>query len=160
MLVTSSGCVSFRKKFVRKSKADQGPELFLELKQYDDAPTETLFHSHFIYVKGWLEELAELVMYNGNKKRMRKSIDAAIDSFTQINAYLTDDGKERTRHLYTSMLALRKTIYDPFKVNPGNAVNIVTDIKRVILEFKHVCAYEDLYPYFADRDNAEKPAKG
>jgi len=154
-LVCASGCVSFRKKFVRKGKTEQSPELFLDLKDYGSAPTEDLFHTHFIYAKGWLEELAELVMFNGNKKRIRKSIDAALESFGQIDSYLTDEGKYRIRSVYNEMQSIRVTVYNPFKLNPGNSVNIVSDIKKTIADFKYLCSYDALSPYFIDT----KPVK-
>jgi hypothetical protein len=156
----SGGCVSFRKKFVRKSKADQGPELFLELKKYEDVPTEELYRPHFLYVKGWLEELSQLVQSNGNRKRMKKSIDAAIESFAQINAYLTDEGKEKLKPLYDRMLALRDKVYDPFKINAGTRYTTVAEVDAAIVMFKTQCAYDEVYPYFVDRDKAESPAKG
>jgi len=156
----TSGCVSFRKKFVRKSKTEESPELFLELKKYDDAPTEELFHSHYSYVKGWLEELAQMLRDNGNKKRMKKSIDAAIESFAQINAYMNEQGKARLKPLYDRMIAMREKLNDPFKVNVGSTGSLLREVESMIFDFKKLCVYSDVYPFFADRDKAEQPAKG
>ena len=71
----SGGCVSLRKKFVRKTvhERDQGPELFLELKDYGAAPTEETLRMHFVYAKGWLRELEELVMFDGNRKQIGRA---------------------------------------------------------------------------------------
>ena len=156
----SAGCVSFRKKFVRKTKGDEGPELFLELKKYEDAPTEEMYRTHVLYVKSWLDELSQLVMDNGNRKRMKKCADAAIESFAQINAYLNAEGKTQLQPLYDRMLAVRDKVYDPFKVNAGTRYTTSLEIDRLVTDLKKACAYEAVYPFFVDRDKAEEPAKG
>ena len=114
--------------------------------------------AHFTYAKAWLRELAELVMFDGNRKRIRKSIDAAIEDVAQIRAALDEEGKARTEHLAAGLHALRETVYNPFKLNSGNAVSIVSDIKVALQELKDTCEYEVLRQYLPEE--ARKNHKG
>lgn len=141
--VNLSGCQTLRRKFIRKKDNVKEPELFLDLKDYPDAPTKDMFHQHYLYVKGWVDELVIQLETGSNHKRMRYSIDMAINSLDQIKSYLNSEGKGQLETLYLQFLELKKKVYDSYQVT-SNGNRLAKKANKLKRSFAKQFSYDDI----------------
>ena len=137
------GCAGLRKKFVRKRRKETPPPLYLELKDYPQVPTKEMYDQYYLYVRGWLDELAQTIEERANSKRQKKSIDEAVMNFEQIMYFYNDVGKKTAEPLYKELISLRDKVYNPYFNSSGNFTLTLRRISTLKRRFEKDFSYED-----------------
>ena len=137
------GCAGLRKKFVRKRQKETLPPLYLELKDYPQAPTKEMYDQYYLYVRGWLDELIQTIEEKANSKRQKKSIDEAIMNFEQITYFYNDEGKKTAEPLYKELVSLREEVHNPYFNSSVNSSLILKRISTLKRSFEKDFSYED-----------------
>ena len=138
-----SGCSTLRRKFIRKNKNEKEPELYLELRDYPEAPSQDIYHSHFSFVKGWLAEVVLQLEGGSNNKRIRYSIDKSIESLLIIKNYLKPESKQEMDALYGEFYDLKARIYDPYVLD-FKRDSILKQAKRLKRKFAKQFSYNKI----------------
>lgn len=136
-----SGCATVRRKFVRKKQANDEPELYLDLREYAQAPAEEIYHQYYVFAHGWIEELVQLLDTGSNKKRMRYSIEQAISNFARLKEYIPSEKISDYRYLSDDLASLRKKVFNNTIVESRrdtllrDARNIERDLEKKFSSF-------------------------
>lgn len=110
LTVSWTGCVSLRKKFVRKSKAEQEPQVYVDFKEYPNKPSVDAYRDYLMFTSGWLDELQQALEKKVSLKRERRAINEAIMNVEQIASFFNKAGQEKITPVYKEMLQLRLDI--------------------------------------------------
>ena len=111
-----SGCSTMRRKFVRK-KAKQEPDLYLDLKDYPEAPTAGMYANYYAFVKGWLDEVTIQLEEGSNYKRIRYSMDKSIESLLIIKNYFRLEEQNKIDEIYDEFLDLKSRVDDVYTID-------------------------------------------
>lgn len=112
-LFLSSGCLTLRKKFVRKKKSETEPVAYVDFKEYPDAPSKEIYHNYYIFAQGWLGDLYQALTDTGNRKKQKQAIDETLMNVEQMISYFNEDGKTKTAGIYEELLEVKKQISAP-----------------------------------------------
>jgi len=143
VILDFTGCHALRKKFVRKRRKDKPPPLYLELKDYPQAPTKDMYDQYCLYVRGWLDELMHTIEEKSNAKRQKKSIDEAVMNFEQIMYFYNEEGKKAAEPLHSKLLSLREEVHAPYFALSASSSSVIRRISRLKRDFEKNFSYED-----------------
>ncbi len=120
IIFSTSGCYTLRKKFIRKKKSQTEEPVYINFKDYPAKPSREAYIDYFIFVKGWLDDLAECLRADRidglySNKRERRDINEAIMNLEQIIGFYNQEGKEKIYPIYQELTAVR----DEFKKDPN-----------------------------------------
>ena len=136
LLLDLTGCTAVRQKFVRKKKAQEQPQMYLDLKEYPAVPERQVYQTYYAYVNGWLEEMIVQVEHGSNRKRMKKSVDQAADNMAQLASFYNDTGRMALKPLQEELDLLRADMHDPYFVRGMDlrrTADRVRDLKRAFM---------------------------
>lgn len=95
LAVGTVGCATMQKKFTRKKKTPERTRSVIYLdegayqKKYSN---EYYYKTHFTFWRTWHDELIDN-LHNGNKKRLRRSIQEVVSHLTEMSNYLEPQTK-------------------------------------------------------------------
>lgn len=85
LVILTSGCDAFVRKFTRKPKKENQPQeqMVLAPEEYKPAPTtgEEVYRQYLLYWRSWQDELIEALLSNSNHK---KQVDCAIEAIKNL----------------------------------------------------------------------------
>jgi hypothetical protein len=136
ILFYTSGCVSLRRKFVRKKKYVEEAPVYVNFKDYPVQPSRDAYIDYYLFVRGWLDELEESLREGASLKREKRAINEAIMNFEQIISFFKPEGKEAIYPLYTELLAIRKQIQDNPNLGEMQRNSLVSQIERFLRRFE------------------------
>lgn len=89
------GCATLKKKFVRPPKKGKKTTPILVTQDYKGIySNEVLYNNHFVYWKGWTDELIESLFSDLSNKRQVQSASLAIDDMKRMQDLLSSPKKE------------------------------------------------------------------
>jgi len=89
------GCATLKKKFVRPPKKGKKTTPILVTQDYKGIYTnEVLYNNHFVYWKGWTDQLTESLLFDLSNKRQIQSANLAIDDIKRMQDLLKSPKKE------------------------------------------------------------------
>jgi len=135
MLFLSSGCLTLRKKFVRKKKSEKEPVSYVDFKEYPDVPSKKIYHNYYVFAQGWLEDLYHALTKTGNRKKQQQAVNEAIMNVEQMITYFNEEGKEKTSGLYQELLEMQKQVSSPVlnQLEENHLAKKVERLKRRII---------------------------
>lgn len=131
-----SACATLKKKFVRPPKKGKKTTPILVTQDYKGIySNEVLYNNHFVYWRGWTEELMESLFSGLSNKRQVQNATAAIDDMKRMQDLLNSPKKEAlSPHIkvYERILAKLK-LGQPNRVDAVRMRNELEKERRVII---------------------------
>jgi len=106
----SSGCYSFRKKFVRTKKETKEPQVYVDFKEYPQKPSRERYSEYYLFIRGWLDDLTTALNREGSFKRQKRAINEAIMNVEQIMSFFTTEGQQVLYPIYDEMRQFREEL--------------------------------------------------
>lgn len=91
VMVSSAGCESLSRKFIRKSKKDKEQmQMVLSPEEYtgSEMTKEEKYRHYFFYWESWHGELIQSLNENGNKKKQLDSAEEAVKNLAIVRGLL------------------------------------------------------------------------
>ena len=130
------GCTTLKKKFVRPPKKGKKITPILVMQDYKGIySNEVLYNNHFVYWRGWTEELMESLFSGLSNKRQVQNANAAIDDMKRMQDLLNSPKKEAlSPHIkvYEKILVKLK-LGQPNRVDAVRMKNELEKERRVII---------------------------
>lgn len=131
ILSLTSGCQNIRKKFIRKKKYKKEVPVYVNFKDYSHKPSRKAYVNYYLFVRGWLEDLAEALKKGISYKRQKRAINQAIMNLEQIITFYNPDGKEKIYSVYEELQALREMIVKDPNMSETKRNALVRKIERL-----------------------------
>jgi hypothetical protein len=108
----TSGCEAFVRKFTRKSNKKEAPEeLVLQPQEYAlDITPEEAYRKYYLFASSWLDESAQALVPDGNRKKQLYSLDEAMRSLTQCRQAVNEEGKKKLDNFITRIGSVRAAL--------------------------------------------------
>ncbi|MFA5038457.1 MAG: hypothetical protein WC732_02120 [Candidatus Omnitrophota bacterium] len=93
-IVSSAGCETLRKKFIRKRKTPQSREAMIITPRDYSAhpfPNHVLYRQYFTYWKAWNQELVTALNDRASHKKVVDCMDQALINLKKMSTYLLED---------------------------------------------------------------------
>jgi hypothetical protein len=142
-LAADSGCITLRKKFIRKKKTQEEAPVYVDFKEYPDKPTKEVYINYYVFTQGWLDDLIETLKSEGNYKRRKHSISEAIMNIEQIISCYNQEGKDKIYPLYQELLSLQKQLMRTPNLVEAERLNFVRKIGLLKSRFEKEFNYND-----------------
>ncbi len=139
----TSGCYNIRKKFIRKKKGQEDRPVYIDFKDYPLTPSREAYIDYYLFVRGWLDELAEALNKGLSYKRERRAINEAIMNFEQIIAFFNSAGKDRVYPLYEELLKVREELARSPNMSEIRRNLLIRKIETFKRRFEKECNYTD-----------------
>jgi predicted RND superfamily exporter protein len=110
VLLCTSGCYSLRKKFVRKKKYQKEEPVYVNFKDYPQKPSRGAYLDYYLFVKGWLDELAESLNKGYSVKREKRAIRQAVMNLEQMIGFFNEEGQGKIYPFYQDLLKVKEDI--------------------------------------------------
>lgn len=131
ILSLTSGCQNIRKKFIRKKKYKKEVPVYVNFKDYSHKPSRKAYVNYYLFVRGWLEDLAEALKKGISYKRQKRAINQAIMNLEQIITFYNHEGKEKIYSVYEELQALREMIVKDPNMSETKRNALVRKIERL-----------------------------
>jgi len=132
LVLFTCGCYSLRKKFSRNKAHPKETQVYLDLKSYPVSASREDYQDGVLYLNGWLDEAVSNLIENGNRKRVRHSLQEALESMDEIVDFYDEDGKRAIGPLHEELRIVR----DDFAHNANLTTIDCNGFKRRIEEIK------------------------
>jgi len=142
-VVLTSGCYSFRKKFIRKKKENEETPVYVDFKDYPVKPSRDAYLNYYLFVRGWLDELTTTLQKGESVKRAKRAINQAIMNVEQIISFYNTEGKDTLYLLYEEMVEIRKDIEKAPNMSESKRNNVVRKIEYIQRTFSAKFNYTD-----------------
>jgi len=106
----SSGCYSFRKKFVRSKKESKESPVFVNFKEYPTNPSRERYSEYYLFIRGWLDDLTTALSREGSFKRQKRAVNEAIMNMEQIMSFFTVEGQQVLYPIYDELRQFREEL--------------------------------------------------
>lgn len=130
------GCATLKKKFIRQPKKNKKVSSILVTQDYKGIySNEVLYNNHFVYWRGWTEELADSLYSGLSNKRQVQSANLAIDDLKRMQDLLNSPKKEALSayiKIYEDMSAKLK-LGQPNRVDAVTMANELERQRRIII---------------------------
>ena len=131
LLFSACGCEVFRKKFVRKSKAEKEVRTIIHTKEYESAESkEETYKKYFHFWRAAHLELVDLLQGDEDKRKRRIFLaENIIDSLEQMQQYLEP---EKQRELTSCILKQKEILQElkAFKLRRIQKLQLKTALKE------------------------------
>ncbi|UCC94287.1 MAG: hypothetical protein JSW40_05610 [Candidatus Omnitrophota bacterium] len=104
------GCHSLRRKFIRKKKYQKEAPVYVDLKDYPEKPSREAYIDYYLFIKGWLDELASTLERGMSHKRARRAVNEAVMNLEQIISFYNTEGKDAIYPLYEELLEIKEEV--------------------------------------------------
>lgn len=94
LLLTTAGCESFRRKFIRKSKMPpKKEEVVVTFQDYPDAPfpKDIVYKNYLLYWRSWVDELDVALVSGGSRKKRIDCAEQAIGNLVSMQQMLVEE---------------------------------------------------------------------
>ncbi|MCF7873888.1 MAG: hypothetical protein K9L84_00725 [Candidatus Omnitrophica bacterium] len=143
ILVLNGGCHSLRKKFIRKKKEEKVP-VYITPKEYPQKPTRDIYVDYYLYVKGWLEELAKALRKGISYKRQKHTIDEAVMNLEQIISFFNQKGKENIESLHKELKQIQAEINRIPNLSRIKRDSLIRKVQKIKRKFDSNYTYTDV----------------
>jgi hypothetical protein len=109
-LINVVGCRVLRQKFVRKKTAEEETPVYVNFKDYSQAPPKRIYNDYYYFTSGWLSEIVSGLEDNFNYKRQSYAIDEVVANLGKIRNMLSDSGKEAIAPLIAKAKKVQKKL--------------------------------------------------
>lgn len=152
--ISMDGCYSVRKKFIRKRKKEEEPQVYLFLKDYTNIPAEKVYRDYYVFVRGWLDELYKSLQEGISQKRNKKAIDEAMVNFSQMTYFLDEEGKKASQELFDEFMSIREYLYTAAVI--PDASRWADKVDRLKRKFEKAMSYEAVQSWIRQPPVSEK----
>lgn len=109
LLIFSGGCRTLREKFIRQKPRKEAP-VYVAFKEYPQKPTRQIYIDYYLYVRGWLDELAKALEKGISHKRQSYAASEALMNMDQIISFFNQEGKDAISSLHSELQAVKAEI--------------------------------------------------
>ncbi len=136
------GCDAFVRKFTRKPKKENLPqvEMVLAPEEYKQTLTkEELYRQYFLYWKSWQDELIEALLRGSNHKKQVSCANEALKNLAQLRIMLNENTRAQLDSHIAKLQELRDTIANDIYNSGVSSYRLSAErIKmRVLKEFSY-----------------------
>lgn len=115
VILSTSGCTTLRKKFVRKKKYEKEEPVYINFKNYPAKPSREAYIDYYLFVNGWIDDLTQSISVEKlntgyNYKRAKRAINGAVMNLEQIISFLNKEGKEKIYPLYIDLRKVKENM--------------------------------------------------
>ncbi len=103
------GCYPLRKKFTRKKKTSQ-ETVYVDFKEYSQAPVIELYNDYYLFINGWLDESIVDLRNSRNYKRQKRALGQALYNMELLTSLFSDKGKAKIEPLRKELESLKEEI--------------------------------------------------
>jgi len=143
ILSSTSGCHSFRKKFIRKKKQRQELTVYVNFKDYPAKPSRGAYINYYLFVRGWLDDLTEALRKGISYKRQRRAINEAIVNLEQMIIFYDTEGKDTIYPLYEELQGFREAMKKSPNMSETKRNLLIRKIERLKRRFEKDFNYTD-----------------
>jgi hypothetical protein len=148
IILSTGGCTSLRKKFIRKKKYQKEEPVYINFKDYPAKPSRDAYVDYFLFVKGWLDDLTESLRVERlnagyNNKRERRAINGAVMNLEQMISFFNQDGKEKIYPLYVELVKIKDTLEKDPNMSPARRTIVLNKIEHFRREFEAEFKYSE-----------------
>lgn len=143
-ILFTSGCHTLRKKFIRKKRYKKETPVYVDFKDYPAKPSRQAYIDYYLFVRGWLDELAESLKRGLSFKREKRAISQALMNFEQMLSFYDLEGKKKIYPLYEELLAIKKEIEKNPNTNEVKRNFLIRKIEYFKRRFEKDCNYTDI----------------
>ena len=134
-------------KFVRKRKKETPPPVYLNLKDYPDVPTQEMYEEYYLFIRGWLDEIARCMENNYGKKRRVKAANEALENLKQIISFLNEEGREKIWPIYSDLQKLKEKVGSPY-ISYSQQNQIIRQAESIKRRFEVDFTYDKAKQWF------------
>lgn len=149
-VILTSGCDAFVRKFTRKPKKENLPqvEMVLAPEEYK-APvvtSEEVYRKYLLYWKSWQDELVSSLLANTNHKKQLDCASEAVNNLAELKSLLKENGRLRLEAYIRRSYDLKSSIeQDVYGFNANILRSSAERLRRDILrDFSYSKVKEDL----------------
>ena len=143
LMFFASGCHSIRKKFIRKKKTKKQAPVYIDFKEYPERPSREAYINYYLFVRGWLDELAGALQKGISHKRQKRAIKEAIMNFEQILYFFNKEGKDKIYPSYEELLKMQKEVIKFPNMSQTRRNLLIRKIERFKRNFERNFNYRD-----------------
>jgi hypothetical protein len=145
-LLVFGGCLTLRKKFIRKKKPKLEPTVYVDFKQYPEYPSQEVYQLYYVFAQGWLDELIKALNYTGNRKKQKQAITEVINNVEQMLGFFDEEGKKETEHLYQELIEVKDKLYS-IQLNKIIQNQLLKKVERIKREFPEKFSWKNVSPW-------------
>jgi len=109
LLLSSWGCESLRKKFVRKKKYERKEEMIVAPHDYSkqQLPSDIAYMNYYNYWKSWHTELLQFLHEGANKKKIRACFEQIVLNLDRMKDLLNEEKANQLDSYIAKVLLLQ-----------------------------------------------------
>jgi hypothetical protein len=142
-LLVLSGCHTLRRKFIRQKEHKKDHIVYVDFKEYPDAPSQESYRLYYIFADGWLDELIKSLNYTGNRKKQKHAISEVITNVEQMLSFFNEEGKKETMYLYRELLEVKDQIFSP-QLDEIKKNKLAREVERLKREFRRKFSWRNV----------------
>ncbi len=139
----NSGCYNIRQKFIRKKKEKEELPVYVDFKDYPQAPSRQAYIDYYLFVRGWLGELTSALNKGLSYKRQKRAINESVMNLEQIISFYNLEGKNKIYPFYEELLEIRKDIQRCPNMSDTKKNSLIRQIERFKRNFEREFNYSD-----------------
>jgi len=144
MVCVTSGCHNLRKKFIRKKKQKKEIAVYVDFKDYPEKPSREAYINYYLFVRGWIDDLAEALKQGVSYKRQRRAINEAIMNLEQIITFYSTEGKDAVYPIYEGLQDLRAEMVKSPNMSEAKSNLFVRKVEQLKRRFEKDFNYSDV----------------
>lgn len=154
LLTTAIGCDAFRKKFIRKPKAQKEVRVVVETKRYESTLSQKqVYVRYFAFWQAWHEELVDtLDMQEVNRKRRTAAGRGIVENLKQMRRLLMPE-KQKQLDLYILVQEDIMRQLEEYRISHAKSLRIKSMLKKQKREIKGKFHYKNIEAYLIKDDS-------
>lgn len=141
------GCISLRKKFVRKRQTLQEEPVYVNFKEYPATPKSELYRDYWVFLRGWLDEAIKNIDVSGNRKRAKHSFEEAVANIENIVLLFNEEGKKKIDPLYKELLSAKSDFEKRVNMSEIERDGFLRRVEKIKEDFEYNFAYSRIKPW-------------
>jgi hypothetical protein len=129
LILGLSGCATIKRKFTRKKKKENKPEVILALEDYDKfIDYHELYKKHYLLWQYWHDEL--IASLEKNFKKQRQCVEQSLEHLRALGKYITEEKKELLNTYVERLEEIREKILKR-RLNPIERDRISRELQKL-----------------------------
>lgn len=145
-----TGCQSFARKFIRKSKGEpKKEEPIFQPQEYPQMPQETVqfYKDYFLFWESWADELLSYLSKDANFKKQKECAEQALDNLIKMQSLLNEEKAKALTILVNEFTAVKEAIFSG-NLNSASLSSLRNKIERIKSQVRREFIYKKIQNYF------------
>lgn len=145
-----TGCRAVMDKFTRK-KDDQAPDMYLDLKYYQEVGGENFYKKFYMFAKGWLEEVQDELESGSNLKRIKVRLADAQGYIERMETYVNAEGRSLIAPVVKDLEVIAQKVNEPYLIGSSKQLRLAEQLEDTIRKFVKTCSIKKMKQHIIEQ---------